>query len=81
MARPIDDPGGIPGMGPLEIVVRRASYTVGVPRNGLWILSDPWKTHRTSFPPVLGRAQDARPQGPQALIVGRHEEGKHTGER
>jgi len=68
-------------MGDLEIVVPGASYAVGFQKTGLWILSDPWKTHRTSFPPVLGRADNARPQAPQALIVCHNKERKHTGER
>jgi hypothetical protein len=32
----------------------------------LWIVPELWKTHRTRFPQLVGRAQNARPHAPQA---------------
>lgn len=47
-----------------------------MPETSLWSVPDPWKTHRTRFPPVLGRRTDrAAHNAPQAhLVMSVHDE-------
>jgi hypothetical protein len=54
-------------MGRLEIVAPGGAHALATDAKSLWIAPDLWKTHRTRFPQILGRAQNARPHAPQAF--------------
>jgi hypothetical protein len=56
-------------MAHLEIVAPEAAHAVAAEAKSLWIVPEPWKTQKARFPPLVGRAQNARPHAPQGGIA------------
>jgi hypothetical protein len=56
-------------MAHLEIVAPEAAHAVAAEAKSLWIVPEPWKTPKARFPPLVGRAQNARPHAPQGGIA------------
>jgi hypothetical protein len=66
-------------MAHLEIVAPGGAHAVAAEAKSLWIVAEPWKTQKARFPPLVGRAKNARPHAPQGPIVFRIKRDKHDG--